>query len=273
MELNNFLVRAKVNTYANSGEGMESKLEDGSRELVYKEEGWTYRDRYFGFNPFFGEEIIWKNKRVVWGMNYYGKILSEAVSDEKIYEFLKKALLRVDKSMPFRGLKALDEGDFNYRNSASGSVEEFHGVEMILYQGKRVYELKYHGGIIKSSMADNDSKSLQIAKKFLGKEVEIMIDRPIGSRHPKHDFIYEANYGYVPDVKAPDGEDLDAYYLGVSQSLKKARGVVAAIIHRPDDDDDKLVVVPQGTNMTDEEIEKQISFQEKWFKHEIVRIN
>ena len=122
-------------------------------------------------------------------------------------------------------------------------------------------------------MEDNNSKSLQIAKKFLGKEVEIMIDRSIGSRHPKHDFVYEANYGYVPDVKAPDGENLDAYYLGVSQPLEKARGVVAAIIHRPDDDDDKLIVVPQGTNMTDEEIEKQISFQEKWFKHEIVRIN
>ena len=122
-------------------------------------------------------------------------------------------------------------------------------------------------------MGNNNSKSLQIAKQFFGKEVEVVIDRPIGSRHPKHDFVYEANYGYVPDVKAPDGEDLDAYYLGVSQSLKKARGVVAAITHRLDDDDDKLIVVPQGTNMTDEEIEKQISFQEKWFKHEIVRIN
>ena len=122
-------------------------------------------------------------------------------------------------------------------------------------------------------MADNASKSLQIAKQFLGKEVEVMIDRPIGSRHPKHDFVYEVNYGYVPDVKAPDGENLDAYYLGASQPLEMARGVVVAIIHRLDDDDDKLIVVPQGINMTDEEIERRVAFQEKWFKHEIVRIN
>ena len=115
------------------------------------------------------------------------------------------------------------------------------------------------------------SKSLRIAKQFLGEEVEVVIDRPIGSRHPKYDFVYEVNYGYVPDAKAPDGENLDAYYLGASQPVERARGVVVAIIHRLDDDDDKLIVVPQGTNMTDEEIERRVAFQEKWFKHEILR--
>lgn len=149
MELNEFLVRAKINTYASSSEGREQNLEDSGKELVYEENGWKYRDRYFGFNTFIGEEIIWKNGKMMWGMNYYGQILSKAVGVEEIYEFLKKALLRVDESMPFRGPKALDVGNFSYRNSNSGSVEEFHGVEMILYQGKRVYELQYHGGIIK----------------------------------------------------------------------------------------------------------------------------
>lgn len=149
MKLKEFLVKAKVNTYANSGEGGESKLEDGSRELVYEESGWRYRDRYFGFNPFIGEEIVWQNEKIMWGMHYYGKVLSETVSAKEIYEFLKKALQRVDESMPFRGSKALDKGDFSYRNSSSGSIEEFHGVEMILYQGRRVYELVYHGGLVK----------------------------------------------------------------------------------------------------------------------------
>lgn len=109
------------------------------------------------------------------------------------------------------------------------------------------------------------------AKDHLGKEVEVVIDRPMDSKHPKHGFIYEVNYGYIPNTKSPDGEELDAYYLGVDKPLKKAEGVCIAIIHRTDDDDDKLVVVPNGVDLSDKEIEKQIHFQEQWFEHEIIR--
>jgi len=120
-------------------------------------------------------------------------------------------------------------------------------------------------------MENNSSKSLKIAKQFLGKEVEIVIDRPIGSKHPKYGFVYEVNYGYLPNVKAPDGEELDAYYLGTEKLVEKATGIVKAIIHRLDDDDDKLVVMPNDINLADEEIEKKIIFQEKFFKHKIIR--
>lgn len=109
------------------------------------------------------------------------------------------------------------------------------------------------------------------AKDFLGKEVEVFMDRPMGSKHPKHGFAYEANYGYIPNTKSPDGEELDAYYLGVNKPLKKAKGVCIAIIHRANDDDDKLVVVPKGAKLTDEEIDRQTKFQEQWFEHEIIR--
>ncbi|HLC49369.1 MAG TPA: inorganic diphosphatase [Candidatus Andersenbacteria bacterium] len=119
-------------------------------------------------------------------------------------------------------------------------------------------------------MKDSSSKSLEIAKAFLGKEVEIIIDRPIGSRHPKYDFVYEVNYGYIPDTPAPDGKNLDAYYIGTAQPQESVQGMVVAIIHRLEDDDDKLVVLPKGKSITDEEIEKAVEFQEKWFKHEIV---
>ena len=54
----------------------------------------------------------------------------------------------------------------------------------------------------------NLSKSLKIAKRFLGKEVEVVIDRLLGSEHPKHGFLYEVNYGFVPNTKAPDGEEI-----------------------------------------------------------------
>ncbi len=115
-----------------------------------------------------------------------------------------------------------------------------------------------------------ESKSLLIAKNFLGKEVEVIVDRPIGSRHPKYDFVYPVNYGYIKNVIAPDGENLDAYFLGTDQSLKSGSGKCIAIVHRLNDDDDKLVVVPSGVNMTKEEILEAVSFQEKWFEYEII---
>ena len=116
---------------------------------MYEEGDWKYRDRYFGFNPFIGEEIVWRSGTIVWGMNYYGKILSETIDTEELYTFLKKVLSQVEESMPFRGPKTFNEKAFNYRNSYSGSIEEFRGLEMILYQGRRVYELQYHGGTVK----------------------------------------------------------------------------------------------------------------------------
>lgn len=114
-------------------------------------------------------------------------------------------------------------------------------------------------------------KTLEIARGFLGKKVSLVFDRPLGSKHPKHGFVYEVNYGYVPGVIAADGEELDAYYLGTQESLDKVDGVVVAIIHRENDDDDKLIVVPEGFEISDDEIIKATHFQEQFFKSVIVR--
>lgn len=43
--------------------------------------------------------------------------------------------------------------------------------------------------------------------KIIGKEVKVIIDRPLGSHHLKyHNTIYVVNYGYVEGVIANDGE-------------------------------------------------------------------
>ena len=116
-----------------------------------------------------------------------------------------------------------------------------------------------------------DSKSFALAKKLLHKKVRIKIDCQLGSKHPKWGFVYEVNYGYVEGVISPDGEELDAYLLKIDQPVEEFEGVVVAIVHRTDNDDDKLVVIPEGESVSDEEIEKATQFQEKFFKHEIVR--
>jgi len=118
-----------------------------------------------------------------------------------------------------------------------------------------------------------ESKSLILAKTFLNKIVEVTIDRPLGSIHPKwQDFIYPINYGYIEGTLAPDGKELDVYILKSDQPLEKFTGKVAAIIHRLNDDDDKLIVIPENENITNEEIEKLTDFQERFFKHEIIKL-
>lgn len=115
------------------------------------------------------------------------------------------------------------------------------------------------------------SESFKLAKTFLGKEVTVEIDRPLGSKHPKHDFVYEVNYGFIKGIKAPDGEDLDAYFLGINEPIKEKIGLCIAIAHRKDNDDDKIIVVPKGINLENEKIMELINFQEKWFDTEIIR--
>ena len=107
-------------------------------------------------------------------------------------------------------------------------------------------------------------------KDYLGKKITIKIDRPLGTRHPKHNFIYLLNYGYVPNTISDDGEELDAYLLGVFDPVKEYHGSVIAIIHRTNDNDDRLVVVPDGVNYTDDQIMALTEFQERFFKIKII---
>ena len=115
------------------------------------------------------------------------------------------------------------------------------------------------------------AKSLELARPFLGKHVTVVIDRPKGSAHPEHGFVYEVNYGFVPDTVAPDGNELDAYYLGVDLPVERVSGQCIALVHRRDDDDDKLVVVPEGVSLSDEQIFEAVHFQEQYFESVILR--
>lgn len=117
---------------------------------------------------------------------------------------------------------------------------------------------------------NNDSKSLIQAKQLLGQIVDVTIDRPLGSVHPKWNFKYTVNYGFIDGIMAPDGEELDAYVLKIKKPISKFTGQVYAVVHRLDDDDDKVIVIPKGKKISEKEIEKSVEFQEKWFKHEII---
>ncbi len=109
--------------------------------------------------------------------------------------------------------------------------------------------------------------------EYLNKTLEIKIDRPMGCKHPKHEFIYPINYGFVPNTISGDNEELDAYILGIYEPLDTFIGKCIAIIHRTNDNDDKLVIVPENKTFTDSEIKVLTAFQEQYFESIIIRPN
>lgn len=103
----------------------------------------------------------------------------------------------------------------------------------------------------------------QSIRDYLGKTVHVVVDRPIGYRHG--DLVYPVNYGYIPGTLASDGEEQDAYILGVTQPLPAFDGHVVAAIHRKNDCEDKLVVAPAGKVFHQAEIAQALHFQERYF--------
>ncbi|MGN0637849.1 MAG: inorganic pyrophosphatase [Huintestinicola sp.] len=105
---------------------------------------------------------------------------------------------------------------------------------------------------------------------MLGDIVTVTVDRPLGSIHPKHkDMVYPINYGYIEGIIAPDGEEQDAYILGVNKAVESFTGKIIAIVHRYDDVEEKWVVCPEGLSFSKEEIMEKIKFQEQYFNSEI----
>lgn len=112
----------------------------------------------------------------------------------------------------------------------------------------------------------------QELKRLIGKEVTVYIDRPLGMKHPKFpDIIYPVNYGYIKEIKAADNEYQDVYIIGTDEPLKICIGKVYAIVIRENDIEDKLIVVTNDKEYNIDEIEKYINFQEKYFKHKIIK--
>ncbi len=111
-------------------------------------------------------------------------------------------------------------------------------------------------------------------EKYLGKIVEVSIDRKIGDKHPKYDWAYPINYGEIVGEVSGDGDFLDAYVIGPITPLDLFKGKCIAIIERKDNPEDpKLVVVDSDNeNISDQEILDAVNFQEKWFSPMIRRI-
>lgn len=118
-----------------------------------------------------------------------------------------------------------------------------------------------------------EEKKMEIAnaKDYLKKDVVVKIDRQLGTKHPKHGFMYMLNYGFIPNTVSGDGEELDAYLVGVFEPVEEFKGHVIAVIHRTNDNDDKLVVALKDVDYSDDAIRAMTEFQERFFESIIIR--
>lgn len=111
------------------------------------------------------------------------------------------------------------------------------------------------------------------ARQFLGTAIAVTIDRPLGSRHPRHsDIYYPINYGFVPGTISLDGAELDIYLLGVFMPVETFTGTCIGVIHRTNNNDDKLIVVPDGKTYPRSQIRALTEFQERFFTSTLITL-
>jgi hypothetical protein len=148
-ELHSFIVRAKAATYVGGGAKIQS-CRPASHDLQFADGDWTYLDSYFGGTDFIGEEAIWYTRNPVWVMNYYGYILKpELITPAQAGQMIKASLSRMYTENRFLGGFQHSEEGFTYFDISEGEFTRFTGREWIQRDGIKVYELVYHGGLVK----------------------------------------------------------------------------------------------------------------------------
>ena len=144
-----FIVRAKQHTYVGNGQKL-LPYRLGSKDLQYVEGDWAYHDGYFGESDFIGQEIVYYQGKPIWGMNYFGVILrGDKLTSVQAGEMIKHSLTRLYQEGRFLGAFAHQEGALRYIDQNEGDARAFRGKEQISRDGEVVYELVYHGGLLR----------------------------------------------------------------------------------------------------------------------------
>lgn len=146
-QLANFLVQAKRSTYAAQGDAASvAPLLPGVTQLEYALGDFLYRDIYFGFAYFVGQETVYESDAPIWAMGYAGGMTDTGADVNAVYKFLRAALRQVESASPFRGPGLIRGDGFQYTSQTTGALENFSGIERISSNRAIVYELRYHGG-------------------------------------------------------------------------------------------------------------------------------
>ncbi len=282
-----------IHIYGASGSGTSTLGRKISEELGYK---FMDTDDYFWLptNPQYTtkrsneERIALMKKDILENENV---VISGSLvdwGDELIPLFTLAIRLVTDTDIRIERLKIREKQKFGDRIMPGGDMYENH-MEFIAWAGK--YDT---GSVNMRSKAKHDEwqKLLQcrqivlngetnleenvenvkmLLNSVIGRIVTVTVDRPMSSYHPEHkDMYYPINYGYIEGIMAADGEEQDAYILGIEATVEKFTGKIIAIVHRKDDVEEKWVVAPENMIFTKEKIRELINFQEQYFDSEIV---
>lgn len=144
-----FLREANLNTYANENVKKASPLRPGSSDYHFEKDDLTFHDTYFGATKFIGEEIVYRNGKPAWGMNYYGFTLNSKISESLFDAILRPALMSGSgDNIPVRGPKEFISREWRYTFKAEGDLANFTGLEEIHKNDEVVCRLYCHGGFI-----------------------------------------------------------------------------------------------------------------------------
>ena len=147
-ELINFILLAKQATYVGGGDKL-LPYRLGSHDLQFFKDNWAYHDSYFGASDFIGEETVYYHGKVVWGMNYFRRILHpEKITSAQAGVIIQQSLLKMYQSGRFLGGFQNAVGEFNYTDTNEGDPLYFTGREWIEFKDETVYQLVYHGGLV-----------------------------------------------------------------------------------------------------------------------------
>ncbi len=146
--LEGFIVAAKATTYVGAGQKV-APSRPGAFDLTYEDGAFSYRDSYFGGTDFVGQEVVWHGETPVWAMNYYGRVLAGDVFDGATgAEVIRAALSAMYAEGQFLGGFDFLHDGYSYEDRSEGDWPQFTGIERILREGRVLYRLDYHGGVI-----------------------------------------------------------------------------------------------------------------------------
>ncbi|MCP4536150.1 MAG: hypothetical protein GY832_03300 [Chloroflexi bacterium] len=148
-QLDTFIVQAKTVTYVGSG-AKSLSYRPGSHDLQFHKGAFSYLDSYFGGTDFIGQEVVYYEGKPVWVMNYYGHILDPSrITAAKAGQIIKESLSKLYEEGRFLGGFEHSMGNSTYVDTNEGDLNSFTGKEWIVRDNTEVYELVYHGGLVK----------------------------------------------------------------------------------------------------------------------------
>ena len=148
-ELKAFIVRAKADCYVGGGQ-KSLAYRPFSHDLQFHEGTFAYLDSYFGGTDFIGQEVVYFDGKPVWAMNYYGKILDPGrIDGQTTGRIIMESLSKLYQEGRFLGGFEYGTPLGTYFDTNEGDVSSFRGLEWITVQDQKVYELVYHGGLVK----------------------------------------------------------------------------------------------------------------------------